>query len=106
MERWLDASVQSNSSDFFYPIEFDFETTDLLIQGIDIGISRFPLDASVLENGFGVLKELCFSAADDDGMHFELGSELTDRLILPIRGEGDFRFERCRVGDTFLAHWK
>ena len=89
---------------FFYPIEFDFETTDFLVKRSNVGIIGFLFDASVFEYGFCFLEELCFPSADDDGMDFELGGELADGLVLPMRGEGDFCFERCRVSDTLLAH--
>jgi hypothetical protein len=37
-------------------------------------------------------------------MHFEMRGELTDRFVLSLSGESDFRFERRWVSDTFLAH--
>ena len=76
----------------------------LLVQLGDESVVVLRLGATIFEDGFDVLEQLDFPSGDGVRMHFELCRQLAKGFVVPIGGEGDFRFECRCVGDTFFDH--
>ena len=62
------------------------------------------LGATTFEDSFDIIEHLGFPSGNGVRIDVELCRELADRFVLPMCGEGGFRFGCRRMSDTFFDH--